>query len=158
MRIAAVRAATLALVVATLLLSGIVHCHDLAMEDWRGALARVAATPGGGLVVEHASMEAITQRACRFQFDRESCPFPVITLHSELLSDSWSNGMAAQTTVREAEARKQLSAITSVFAMRSSFYDPMNRLHHAAAKPRVTWNDGFFEGPFPGASFAHPAQ
>ncbi len=99
------------------------------MEDWSGALRRVAADPHGILLVVDEPMGIVAEQACAIEFPAlRNCPVRTIVLDEDLPFDGWAHGLFEGELVKVADVRARLRPDDQVYTFNHIAYDPLLKL------------------------------
>lgn len=127
--------------------------HGPAEGDYARALRIAQGQPQAVLLIEHASMGAVTAKACALAYPGRPCPVPIIVLASPLRSNSWATGLGPQP-VAPGALPAALGRATGVFTLRSASYDPAVRFGIVGEAAAAAADRPYLEGPFPPRRFA----
>jgi hypothetical protein len=117
-------------------------------QDWRYVLATVARTPQAALLVSHESIGLVVKQACKLQFHRNACPFPLIVMQNSAKSDGWSIGGYGSAITPVRRVRDALGAAQNIFVFSRYVYTPLTPFGLNPANYReVEWDDGELIGP-----------
>lgn len=144
------RLGLLALLTANLLM----HGSQLTYQDFAAAVRTVASDPGTGLLVEGATMGAVSAKACTVAFPDRPCPIPILTLQMGREEHSWATALGTVHTLTPAQLPAALQrCCRAVYTVRTFDMDPLYDFGLRSVQTRHGWNNPFFEGPVPASSF-----
>ena len=124
-------------------------------QDWRVVVTSVAQTPHSALLVSHESIGIVVKEACRLQFHRSACPFPLVVLKNPALSDSWARGGYGGKIVPPAAVAQALKPARTVFVFSRYVYTPLAQIGlDEAGFSKTAWDDGELIGPIPIVAFS----
>lgn len=144
------RLGLVALLVANLLM----HGSQLTYQDFAAAIRTVAQDKGTGLLVEGATMGAVSAKACQVAYPGQPCPVPILTVRMGREEHSWATALGTVRTLSPGELPPALAACCrAVYALRTFDMDPLLDFQVRGVKTRHGWNNPFIEGPVPASSF-----
>ncbi len=110
----------------------------------------VAQTSGSVLLASHESVGLVIEQACRMEFRRPGCPFPLVVMANPSPADSWSSGGYGGRLVAPREVPAALRGARTVYAFSRYVYTPLEPLGLYPGDYReVQWDDGELIGPIP---------
>jgi len=123
-------------------------------QDWRRVVDTMAGAPGAALLVSHEAIGVVMQEACRVRFHRPACPFPLVVMRNDSLSDSWAFGGYRGPIVPPGKVREALGRGRVVYVFSRYVYTPLEPLGlDPGDYPELEWDDGELIGPVPVEDF-----
>lgn len=140
--------------VAILTANLLMHGSQLTYQDFAAAIRTVAQDKGTGLLVEGATMGAVSTKACQVAFPGLPCPVPIITVKMGRKEHSWATALGIVRPLGPVELPPALATCCrAVYAVRTFDMDPLLDFQVRSVQTRHGWNDPFIEGPVPVSSF-----
>jgi hypothetical protein len=119
-------------------------------QDWAYTVKTVARHHNAALLATHESVGLVIEQACRLEFHRPGCPFPLVVMASPSRADSWSFGGFSGRITPQSEVRSALGPVRTVYAFSRYVYTPLQPLGLNPGRYRqVEWDDGTLIGPIP---------
>ena len=131
----------------------LMHGTQLNEQDFRGAIRTVAARPGAALVVEGATMGAVTARACAHDLNRATCPIRILTVSPPQAERTWASALGTVNTLSPAQLATALRCCRSVYTLRTLELDPLLDFGIRSPDSRISWSEPFLEGPIAPSRF-----
>lgn len=132
----------------------VMHGAELAYQPFAETLRIAARDPGTGLLVEGATMGAVSTKACQLEFPSTLCPVPIVTLKLGRGETSWATALGTVQTVTPAQLPQVLAVCCrAVYTVRTFDMDPLIAFQLRRQDQRYGWNNPFREGPVPATSF-----
>ena len=132
----------------------VMHGSQLSFQDFAAALRTAHRDPGTGLLVEGATMGAVSVKACEVAFPGRPCPVPIVTVQMARPENNWATALGTIRPLAPADVPAVLAACCrAVYTVRTFDMDPLLDFQIRSVKTRHGWNNPFFEGPVPAASF-----
>lgn len=117
-------------------------------QDWLPSMRRIAAEPGGALLVEHEALGAVSQEACKVAFPQRECPFPIVTMRSASTGNVWARGLYEGPVVEPAIVHRAFAPEARIFALRQGDLDVVADTAALGAPVRPTPSRAWPEGPY----------
>jgi hypothetical protein len=119
-------------------------------QDWAYTVRTVARNGNAALLATHESVGLVIEQACRLEFHRPGCPFPLVVMANPSQADSWSFGGFSGRITPQSQVRSALGPVQTVYAFSRYVYTPLEPLGLDPDRYRqVEWDDGTLIGPIP---------